>query len=64
LKHGVEALLPYIESIDIPMAVATSTQTKRATEKLGDAGLLDYFKIVIGGDQVERGKPDPHPTCT
>jgi beta-phosphoglucomutase-like phosphatase (HAD superfamily) len=21
--------------------------------------LLDYFEIVIGGDQVERGKPDP-----
>jgi beta-phosphoglucomutase-like phosphatase (HAD superfamily) len=41
------------------MAVATSTRTKRATEKLGDAGLLDYFKIVIGGDQVEQGKPDP-----
>jgi HAD superfamily hydrolase (TIGR01509 family) len=59
LKHGVEQLLPYIESIDIPMAVATSTQTQRATEKLGDAGLLDYFKIVIGGDQVEQGKPDP-----
>ncbi|MGD9007837.1 MAG: HAD family phosphatase, partial [Desulfobacteraceae bacterium] len=58
LKHGVEQLLPYIESIAIPMAVATSTRTKRATEKLGDAGLLDYFKIVIGGDQVEQGKPD------
>jgi HAD superfamily hydrolase (TIGR01509 family) len=59
LKHGVEELLPYIESIEIPMAVATSTQTKRAKGKLGDAGLLDYFEIVIGGDQVERGKPDP-----
>lgn len=59
LKHGVEELLPYIESIEIPMAVATSTQTKRAKEKLGGAGLLDYFEIVIGGDQVERGKPDP-----
>jgi HAD superfamily hydrolase (TIGR01509 family) len=59
LKHGVEKLLSHIESIEVPMAVATSTQTKRAKEKLGVTGLLDYFEIVIGGDQVERGKPDP-----
>lgn len=59
LKRGVEELLTYIESIEIPMAVATSTQTKRAKKNLGDTGLLDYFDIVIGGDQVERGKPDP-----
>ena len=59
LKHGVEELLPYIESIEVPMAVATSTQALRAKEKLEDAGLLDYFKFIIGGDQVERGKPHP-----
>ena len=59
LKPGVEALLTHIQSMQIPMAVATSTDSARATAKLGATGLLDYFKIVIGGDQVERGKPDP-----
>jgi beta-phosphoglucomutase-like phosphatase (HAD superfamily) len=41
------------------MAVATSSRTEHAREKLRQAGLLDRFRIVIGADQVHRPKPDP-----
>mgnify|MGYP000072935976 CR=1 FL=1 len=41
------------------MAVATSTRTDRAKVKLSDSGILDYFDIIIGGDQVSNSKPDP-----
>jgi beta-phosphoglucomutase-like phosphatase (HAD superfamily) len=39
--------------------VATSTETALATRKLRQAGVLDYFEVVIGGDEVSRGKPEP-----
>ncbi|MEO1650531.1 MAG: HAD-IA family hydrolase, partial [Pseudomonadota bacterium] len=33
--------------------------TARAREKLKKAELLEAFQHVVGGDQVERSKPDP-----
>lgn len=59
LKSGARELLKHMESIDIPMAVATSTNTERAKERLEASGILNHFKILIGGDQVERSKPAP-----
>lgn len=59
LKKGAQCLLEHIESINIPMAVATSTSTDRAKVKLSDSGILHYFDIVVGGDQVSKSKPDP-----
>lgn len=59
LKKGAESLLAHIESINIPMAVATSTRTDRAKVKLSDSGILHFFDKIIGGDQVSNSKPDP-----
>jgi len=41
------------------MAIATSSGTVHAVEKLRQAGVLLRFKTVIGADQVQRPKPDP-----
>lgn len=59
LKEGVNYLLEHIRSIDIPMAVATSTKTELAKSNLSDSGLIEFFDIVIGGDQVTDSKPSP-----
>lgn len=59
LMNGVEQLLKHIEILGIPMAVATSTETDRAQAKLRASGILDYFKIIVGGDQVSKSKPNP-----
>ncbi|MEL6622355.1 MAG: HAD family phosphatase [Pseudomonadota bacterium] len=59
VKSGVIDLLARLREIDMPMAVATSTETARAREKLKKAELLEAFQHVVGGDQVERSKPDP-----
>lgn len=59
LMSGVEELLRHIESIGVPMAVATSTITDHAQEKLGSSGILDFFDAIIGGDQVRQSKPAP-----
>ena len=59
VKRGAKELLDYIRSFAIPTAVATSTETASAIDKLRRTSLLDYFDIIIGGDQVIKGKPQP-----
>lgn len=59
LKKGVLELLDYINNIGLISAVATSTKTEEAIKKLKSAGILDYFKVVVGGERVKEGKPNP-----
>ena len=59
LMSGVESLLDYLENNGIPMAVATSTHTDQAIDKLQKAGILERFASITGGDQITHGKPAP-----
>jgi beta-phosphoglucomutase-like phosphatase (HAD superfamily) len=59
LKEGALALLDAVGQLRLPMAIATSSRTAHAVEKLEQAGLLARFRTVIGADQVLRPKPDP-----
>lgn len=59
LKEGAIALLDAVGQLGLPMAIATSSSTAHALEKLQRAQLLDRFKAVIGVGQVQRPKPDP-----
>ena len=59
LLKGVVNLLDYLEANNIPKAVATSTDTDRALEKLEKSGILHRFSTVTGGDQIVNGKPSP-----
>ena len=58
-KPGLAELLDWLEEARVRKAVATSTRHARACDKLARAQLLARFIAVIGGDQVERGKPAP-----
>lgn len=59
LRPGATELLDYLVAERIPIAVATSTRSPVAQERLARCGLLDRFQAVITVDQVERGKPAP-----
>ena len=59
LKPGLLPLLDWLDAERIPKAVATSTRRDRAVAKLASAGLLVRFAALVGGDEVERGKPAP-----
>jgi len=59
LMQGVLALLDYLESRNIPKAVATSTDTDRALDKLANADIAHRFTTITGGDQIKHGKPAP-----
>ena len=36
-----------------------NAKIEKVKEELGDAGFLPYFQVIIGGDMVERSKPEP-----
>ena len=58
-KSGLLQLLDHIASLDIPMAVGTSSRRNAAIWKLEKAGIADRFVCIVGGDEVEKGKPAP-----
>ncbi len=59
VKKGVRELLEYLKEREIPTAVASSTRLEVVTGELKQAGLYEYFKVVMGGDQLKRSKPEP-----
>jgi beta-phosphoglucomutase-like phosphatase (HAD superfamily) len=59
LKAGVFELLDWLGGLSIPCAVATSTRRDRALSKLSHTGLLPRFAALVGGDEIEHGKPAP-----
>ncbi len=59
VKKGIRELLEYLKEREIPTAVASSTRLEVVTGELKQAGLYEYFKVVMGGDQLKRSKPEP-----
>lgn len=59
LKKGAKELLEYLAENSIPCALATSTHTLIAEENLRFVNLMDFFAVRVGGECVERGKPEP-----
>lgn len=59
LKKGVDDLFAWLDEAGLPRAVATSTRRDRALEKLARVGLASRVDIVVGGNEVARGKPEP-----
>jgi len=40
-------------------SLATASSSRNVRHILEKAGIADFFSAVVGGDDVERGKPDP-----
>ena len=60
LKPGLLELLDVLEARAIPMAVASSSPCETVLFNLNRAGLqLERYRAVVGGDEVEQGKPAP-----
>lgn len=58
-KNGVHRLLDCLDRDGIPFGIATTTARKTVDEILDFAGIIDRFKTIVCGDEVESGKPDP-----
>lgn len=56
---GVREALDFVRSKRIKLALATSTPQREALERLRRLDLERYFDVMVFGDQVKNGKPDP-----
>lgn len=59
LKPGVRELLQFLKEKGKRIAIASSTRRSTVVNEIKDAGLLEFFDVIICGDMVERSKPDP-----
>lgn len=59
MKIGVVELLKYLKETDVKVALASSTRTEVVVQQLKDAEILEYFRVIVGGDMVTRSKPQP-----
>jgi len=57
LKKGAQELFEYIENLDIPIALATSSGRKLVDDRL--PGRSPLFDAIVTGDDVHRAKPNP-----
>ncbi len=61
LKRGAEELIAFLSAEGIPMGMATSSSRATAESRLSGSGLLEHFRVIVGGDMVQHSKPDPEP---
>lgn len=59
MKKGVVELLQYLKENNVKVALASSTRSSVVRQELTDAGIIEYFRVIIGGDMVTRSKPQP-----
>ena len=59
LKPGAADLLPALKKAGYRLAVASSSPRDMVLTNLGRTGIDGYFDVVVCGDEVSRGKPDP-----
>ncbi|MGR8921234.1 MAG: HAD family hydrolase [Gammaproteobacteria bacterium] len=58
-QPGMAALLAGLAERGIPFAVATSTRRADAERSLALADLARHIDVLVGGDEVDNGKPAP-----
>ena len=58
-KPGVHELLEWLKESDYKVGLASSTKRESIMKCLENAGITDYFEVIISGDMVEHSKPEP-----
>jgi 2-phosphoglycolate phosphatase len=61
LLPGVEECLSGLTELGIKLGIATSKGQHGSNLLLNHLGVRHFFGVIIGGDDVDRHKPDPQP---
>jgi len=59
LFAAAKTTLEQLRDMKLPLAVATSSVSASARPLLDRTGIRSLFRVVITGDEVQRGKPHP-----
>lgn len=58
-KKGAEALISFLKENGIKMALASGSSHGTIEHHLNEVGATDIFDVIVGGKDVEHGKPAP-----
>lgn len=59
IKTGVREILTYLKQAGYAVGLASSTRYSSVVNHLEEAGIKDYFSVIVTGDMVEHSKPQP-----
>lgn len=59
VKPGLVKLLAWLKKNGYRIAVASSSAQGKVAAYIESVRLTEYFDVVMGGDMVTKGKPDP-----
>lgn len=59
LFPGAAELLGRLNTLSIPTAIVTTKHSDMLRRVLERQNALDWFRVLVGGEQVSRPKPDP-----
>ena len=59
MADGLVGFLENLESEQLAMAIASSGSKSRIHFLVDRFGLNKFFRVIVTGDEVEQGKPDP-----
>ncbi|WP_135080506.1 phosphoglycolate phosphatase [Terasakiella sp. SH-1] len=59
LYEGGEETLASLQNKGYRLALCTNKPKQPTLNLLGDLKIADHFELVVGGDELERKKPDP-----
>lgn len=59
IKKGLIELLDYLDKNNIKKAIASSSYIDVVSFLLKNANIVDRFNVIITGDEVKNGKPNP-----
>jgi beta-phosphoglucomutase len=57
--EGVRDFLTLLEENSVTMAICSGSLLTEVEMVLEDTGLRDLFEVIVSGEQVRKGKPDP-----
>jgi HAD superfamily hydrolase (TIGR01509 family) len=57
--HGLPGFLESLDAAALPLALASSASRGRAAYTLEQLDLTRRFRVIVTGDDVQDGKPDP-----
>ena len=59
--NGISEILRHLFDKQIPMAIASSREGRLVKGTLSKLGWGSYFEAVVGQEDTDRHKPEPHP---
>lgn len=59
MKKGLMEILKFLKNNHYKIAVASSSEEETIRRYLTKINVLDFFDVIVAGDMIENGKPNP-----